>query len=446
MKIMLLSHTGEVTGGAEQCLLEYVDVLIQKGYKCKIIVPYKGAMTEVLTNKKINWSVMGFGWATKPSRKVNTYKITSSTGNSMAHIFQEVENYKPDLIITNTTVIPWGLYAGRAFAVPTMLLAHEVLSDKDPSLSVVPSYEKYLDVLNDNTDYIIYNSRFVEREFSHALTRPKASETILYPLPPLDKESINAHYKTNSLESAIKIAVIGALSNRKNQMEVLEAATILKKDGFDNFVINLYGSKADIVYTKKIRAFIKDNNLSKNVKINGFTSSIYDEINKHNVVLSSSKNEPFGRTIIEGQLFGRVVITNDTGGGVELVQDKVNGLIYTLGKPEHLAKKIQWIVNNRKKALDIANFAKVAQFKTYINDSRYDALINIIESLSDGKKAFGNEDIYNPQLTLFKYNQQLMHRYRYLFRLTHNKVTRDIKHRVQQGRAVARTIILKVKP
>lgn len=46
----------------------------------------------------------------------------------------------------------------------------------------------------------------------------------------------------------------------------------------------------------------------------------------------------------------------------------------------------------------------------------------------------------------FKYNQQLMDRYRHLFRLTHNKVTRGVKHRIQQGRAVARTIIPKVKP
>jgi len=446
MKIILLSHTGEVTGGAEQCLLEYVDVLSGRGHKCKVIVPYKGAMTRVLTEKKIAWKVVGFGWATKPHRRVNENKLSSSTGNSIAYIFHEVERYKPDLIITNTSVIPWGLYAGRAFSVPTMLLVHEVLTDKDPSLRMMPSDEGYLNIINENTDYIIYNSRFVEGEFSHIVTRPKASETILYPLPPFDAKKIDAHYKENVIQKTVKIAVIGALSNRKNQIEALEAAKILTKNGVDNFVINLYGSKADIRYTKQLRMYIRDNNLSKRVKIKGFAQNIYDEMNDHNIVLSTSKYEPFGRTIIEGQLFGRVVITNNTGGGVELVENGVNGLVYTLGKPEQLAKKIQWVLENKEKAIGIANHAKSIQFKKYINDSRYDALIGVVESLANEKRVFGSEDIYNPTLTLFRYNQQLMHRYRHLYRVTHNKVTRGLKRGVKKGRAVVRTAVLKVKP
>jgi glycosyltransferase involved in cell wall biosynthesis len=427
VRIILLSHTGSVTGGAEQCLLEYVDLLTSKGHKCKVIVPVKGNMTRVLSAKGIDYVVIGYGWAVRPHRKVNPHRIMASTGNSLARIFQEVEKYKPDIIMTNTSVIPWGLYAGKAFNIPTVLLVHEIISDKDPSLDMIPSYEEYGDILNKNTDYVIYNSQFVKKEFENVLTLPKTSTNILYPLPPLNLDKINKFFKHNIIQKKLKIAIFGSLSPRKNQLEALSAAKILKSKGITNFTIDLYGDKkANIPYTKSLRKFITENNLKENVKIKGFTNEIYETMNEYNVVLSTSTYEPFGRSIIEGQLFGRIVIANNTGGGVELVDDMKTGMIYKLGNPESLADVFSWIIEHKDQSVELGNNAMQKQFSKYITESRYEALLDAVEYLR-GNKILAPYDIFNPVLGLYHYNHQLNHRYRHLHRLTHNKVTHRVK-------------------
>jgi len=446
MKILFLSHSSSITGGAEQCLLEYIDVLVAKGYTCKVMMPKKGEMAKVLSEKKIGWTVIGYGWAIRPHRKVRPHRIISSTGNSLVKIFQEVEKYKPDLIITNTSVIPWGLYAGRTFNIPTVMLIHEILSDKDPSLDVVPNYREYAEIINQNADYVVYNSKFVKKEFSDALKLPKTSRDILYPLPPLDKAKIDTLYKENKINKILKIAIFGVLSPRKNQLEALRAAKILKDRGITNFNIDLYGDKSTMIdYTKQLRRFISENGLKDTVKIKGFTSNVYETMNEYNVVLSTATYEPFGRTIIEGQLFGRIAVTNNTGGGIELVNDLETGLTYPLGRPEQLADKIEWILKNKEEAAKLGINAKSTQFNKYINTSRYKALLQAVEEF-DGRPHAQPENFFDPLMAFFQYNHQLNNRYKHLYRLSHNRLTYGLKGIVYQSIRSGKNAVKKVKP
>lgn len=428
MKILLLSHIGSVTGGAEKCLLEYVDALRKEGHNCKVIVPYKGPMTNALSEKGIAWSVVGYGWATRPHRNVHPHRIMASTGNSLVRIFQEVEKYKPDLIMTNTAVIPWGLYAGKAFGIPTVVLIHEILNEKDPSLRMVPNYREYREILNQNADYVIYNSQFVKSEFAGDLVLPQTSKDILYPLPPLDEAKIDSLFKENLVGSKLKIAIFGALSPRKNQLEAVRAIKLLNNRGINNLTLDLYGdTSADPSYTKSLRRFVRDNSLTPYVKIKGFATNVYERMNDYNVVLSTATYEPFGRTLIEGQLFGRIVITNNTGGGLELVKDMSTGLVYQSGNPEELAEKILWIMDNRPQAVALGANAKREQVDMYITSSRYKALYSAVEHFEKRKNMPKDANIFEPMRSLFQYNHQLNNKYRHIYRLTHNRITYPIK-------------------
>lgn len=445
MKILLMSHTGLVSGGAEQCLMEYVDVLTKQGHKCKVLVPSKGDMTAALSKKGIDFTTVGYGWATRPHRKVAAYKIMASTGNSLTKIFHTVEKFKPDVIVVNTAVIPWGLYAGKAFGIPTVLLVHEILSDKDPSLNMVPDYQTYGEILNKNTDYVVYNSQFVKDEFKDVMRLPKTSKNILYPLPPLDAKAIDHFFRKNTSAGKVKIAIFGALSPRKNQMEALQAVKLLCDQGVGGITLDLYGdTEANVSYTKTLRRFIRENSLSKHVKIKGFATNVYEKMNEYNVVLNTATYEPFGRTIIEGQLFGRVVITNSTGGGLELVQDKSTGLVYESKNPKQLAEKIMWVISNEQKALEIAANAKSIQFKKYVKTSRYDALLEAVEYFSEPKPVVAADNIFDPIMCLFQYNHQLNRQYKFVFRLFHNRVTRATKNMVTPPLRMAKKTIKQI--
>ena len=439
MRLLFLSHTGTTAGGAEQCLLEYIEVLRRQGHECKVVVPHKGSMTTQLDKKGIGYSVIGFGWATIPKKKVNSHKIRASTGNSLVKIFQEVEKYKPHIIFTNTVVIPWGLYAGKAFSIPNVLLVHEIINDKDPSLPMSPSYASYGEILNQCADYVIYNSQFVQNEFSTVLTKPIISKDILYPLPPLDVEKIEAIFKENVIKGKLKVAIFGALSPRKNQLEALQAVKLLYDRGIRNLELDLYGDTlADIKYTKLLRKFIREHSLGQLVKIKGFVSDGYAKMNEYNVLLNAATYEPFGRTIIEGQLFGRIVISDDTGGGLELVRHMQNGIVYRSGDPSELAQKLEWVINHPVEAMSLAHRAKHEQIGKYLVPSRYDALLDAAQYFAEQKKGPQALNIFDPMMSLFQYNHQLNNRYRHLYRLTHNRLTRPVKDTLARTLAKAK--------
>jgi glycosyltransferase involved in cell wall biosynthesis len=443
VKILAFSHTGLTTGGAEQCLIEYVDLLTKRGHECKVIIPHEGEMQKLLTRKKIQNRVIGYGWATRPHKKVNAHAVLASTGHSLAKIFHEVEKTKPDVILVNTVVIPWGLYAGRLFGIPTVLLVHEIISDKDPSLNVMPTYEDYVDILNNNTDVIIYNSDFVKNEYKKDIIKPFEPKEILYPLPPLDKKLIDKLYRENEIGVTLKIAIFGAISPRKNQLETLEAIKILKDQGKDKIRVDLYGDAvANVQYVGLIKKYIKDNSLGDIIKIKGYTTSVYETMNEYNIVISNSSYEPFGRTIVEAQLFGRIVIANNTGGSVELVSHGETGLLYSLGKPEDLARQIEWVLAHKNKALSLGRAAKNIQKKKYLTNTRYEALFKSIDNIGDLIKDNSHkEDIFNPTRSLYEYNHALNERYKKIERLINNRVTRTAKNTLKRAQSKAKIII-----
>ena len=448
MKILAFSHTGLVTGGAEQCLLEYVAVLTSRGHQCRVIMPHEGPMQKVFSEKGIENKIIGYGWAIRPFRKVDRATLQASTGNSLTKIFKEVKEYKPDLILVNTSVIPWGLYAGRTLGVPSVLLVHEILNDKDPSLDVLPNYKEYVAVLDLMADTVVYNSEFVRDEFKHDIVHPMISKKILYPLPPLDSEKVKALLRENRIDDTLKIAIFGALAPRKNQLEAVETANLLKKKGITNFEIDFYGdAAANLSYVRQIKEKIAHHKLEKHVQIKGFSHSVYEAMNDYNVVLSTSTYEPFGRTIVEGQLFGRVTIANNTGGGPELIKDEHTGLVYELGKPEDLARKIEWILRNPAKALELGATAKTVQTKKFLNDSRYDALIETVEyydGKGDAYQAKAADDLFNPIRSLYEYTNQLHMRYGKIERIVNNRATRKLKGLVAKAKTKAKRIVKEI--
>lgn len=430
---MLISHSPLKSGGAEKCLIEYSGVLNQAGHDCVVVLPARGELSTELSKVGIKWAVAEYVWATKP-RKVSDYSAaTLSAGRSMSSIFGLVKKYKPDIIITNTMVIPWGIYVGRSLGIPTALLVHETLVDKLDVLNVAPDYEGYVDAIDRSVDYVIYNSIFTKSSYSDSIKTPVISSNALYPIPKID-EALDRLHTPNLIGDTVKIAVIGSIQKLKNQLEVVLAAKELVKSGVKNFEINMYGDH-DPAYIEKVKAAITKNKLDKYVYIKGYTDDVYREINDHNVIVSPFLVESFGRVVLEGQLFGRIVIANDTGAGPELVKNMHNGLVYRSGDHKELSKKIEWVIKNKKKAIKLGEIAMVEQRDKYLSKDRYKPLLDLVKYFSSNKNKKGNrENIYDPVLSLGLYAQTLDKKYRHIHRLTHNKVTRTVLHHIRSAR------------
>ena len=437
---MLISHSPLISGGAEKCLVEYTEVLKKAGNACLVVVPAKGELTKLLTKKDIAWSVVSYVWATKPRRKRDVHSSIENAGRSLAGTLREAKKFKPDIIMVNTMVIPWGLYAGKMLNIPTVLLVHETLSDKQHILDMEPNYEDYVSIINKNTDYIIYNSVSTKRDYADLIKKPVVSKKILYPVPDL-KRYIDVKYKENEIADNVKIAIIGSMHKTKNQMEAVKAAKKMIDRGINNFTLNLYGDK-DVEYVDTMYKYIKKNHLEKNIEIKGYAEDIYDVINNHNVVLIPFLNESFGRVLLEGQLFGRVVIANDSGANPDLIDDMDTGILYEQGNINQLTDKLIWVLNNQEKALDIGKKARERQRKKYLTDEQYAALFDVVEFFKNHTKKEQTLNRYDPLISLGEYANGVDHKYRHLYRISHNRITRTTIH---YSRKAAKLIYSKIK-
>ena len=76
------------------------------------------------------------------------------------------------------------------------------------------------------------------------------------------------------------------------------------------------------------------------------------------IVLVCSRNEAFGRVVVEGMKLGRPVIYPESGGIPEYMVDGVTGLSYAPGNIEELTMRIEELIDNPSRAVEIGTQAK----------------------------------------------------------------------------------------
>jgi glycosyltransferase involved in cell wall biosynthesis len=80
-------------------------------------------------------------------------------------------------------------------------------------------------------------------------------------------------------------------------------------------------------YIDQLKDNIRVRDLEKYISFIGHRKNIRDYIGCLDIVLHSSRNEPFGRVIIEGMALEKPVISYDSGGPKEIITDQVTGFL-----------------------------------------------------------------------------------------------------------------------
>lgn len=104
--------------------------------------------------------------------------------------------------------------------------------------------------------------------------------------------------------------------------------------------------------------FVKDNNLSNNIKFLGFQSNPYKILQDSRLLLMSSVNEGTPMAVLESFALGIPLVSTKVDGAVELINDEHMGSLYDTN--EQAVKQIVNILDNDKdKYVDfLVNFSK----------------------------------------------------------------------------------------
>ena len=160
------------------------------------------------------------------------------------------------------------------------------------------------------------------------------------------------YYKENISRGLLRISIIGFLSTLKNQIEGVRLLKLLRDNGV-NAILNLYGTSiGEIDYENSLTHLIDELNVVQYVHLHGFVTG--EELFKDtDVIISFSKTEGFGRTLVEGMFrYKPVIAWRGAGGPVDITANGLYGYLVEQNDAQKYYKVIMRILNNNAETID----------------------------------------------------------------------------------------------
>jgi glycosyltransferase involved in cell wall biosynthesis len=213
--------------------------------------------------------------------------------------------------------------------------------------------EKYNQMMN-NT-FILTNSKFSKQAIEKIYGNNKIEPTIIYPPVDINKFKIlNTGNKKNINNILLEkdpasILVISRLSPDKKIENAIEIGKKLKeKENIDYYNMTIVGSilPDGQNYLENLNSLIDMYDLKNNIKIkpNVTFDNLQKLVQRSNVYIHPTPDEPFGISIVEAMSAGVIPITPNRGGDAEFVPSK-----YQYQSIEHATEIITNILKNNNK-------------------------------------------------------------------------------------------------
>jgi L-malate glycosyltransferase len=377
MRILVFAHDSSLYGASQSLLTALNGIMKKNEREILVLLPYKGLMEEQLSSLGINHQVLPFPRCVTPRAKatslLNRLKRLLHYYKRLRLITPQVQevvrNFQPDVIYTNTSVVSIGYHISQRHHIGHVWHIRE-FGDDFIYFPIKRSVTKSIT----NSTRVIFGSSALLHSWS---PQKNANASIIYnglydSLPLKGPRSLD--------RSFVRIGILGALTPNKGQHVALEAfSRVIEK--FPNAQLVIYGGATDRDYYRFLVHLAKRLQVADKVLFNGFVTDQGEIFQNIDVLLNCSKLEGFGRTIVEAMLQGVPVIANRAGAIPEIINDKVNGLLYS-GNPDGLAHLILGLITDEKLYRDLS-VNGIENAKTYSTSNYIDSIDDVLVEASN---------------------------------------------------------------
>lgn len=248
---------------------------------------------------------------------------------------------KPDVVITNTVVIPCGAIASRLTNIPHVWYIREFL-EEDHGWNFEFGRQFSVCCINTLSQRVIANSETVRQRYSDRILPSKIS--VVYNAVNIEKE-FTPNTQIQKQDKTFYIALIGRKTLGKGQKDAIEAIKILLESQ-QKVHLWLIGDEFGN-YAEELKDYVKDLGLDETITFIPFVENPVQFMIASDVVVVCSRSEAFGRVIVEAMKLGKSVIGSNSGSIPELIGDGWNGLLYDPSSPNSLADKILILSTNQ---------------------------------------------------------------------------------------------------
>jgi len=196
-------------------------------------------------------------------------------------------------------------------------------------------------------------------------------------VPDINKQKLEQLSKQYKINDEFIVGIVGRIEEEKGQYKLIEAINKLKLLNIKAIIV---GSAMDEEYFESLRTKVEYYNLSDKIIFAGFSKDVNEYMQLFDVNILATSNETFGLVIIEAMANKTTVITTNKGGPLEIIEDKINGLLFD-GSIDDLANKIEQLYKDRNLKLQLSNAGYQTVIKKFNKDIQLMELYNAITKI-----------------------------------------------------------------
>lgn len=345
MKICFFPHFSfSNMDGATLSMYNVIDELLNRGVEVVVVLPNKNHLEERLKDSRIDFVYVPLYSMRMSIDKLN---VASRIKFEMKYVHNQLcvkriasilGNKHIDCIHINGLDSSVGAKVAKRLHIPYVWHIRAFIED---DLGKRLCHQKETYKLAKDANSIIGISEDIKRKFEKDFGRPVS---VVYNGVPQDMYNIPNRGILQGND--IKLLIAGRISVQKGQLVAIKAVEILKRKGIDNISLTLVGQGETKEYLQIIKKYITDHHLQQKIFVQDHTDNLLEIRRLHDIGLTCSQREAFGRVTVENMMAGMLVIGADSGGTSEIITDGVDGFLYRVDDPENLATVIQKAIAN----------------------------------------------------------------------------------------------------
>lgn len=350
MLVYFVNHSSAIDhlGGAERSLLKLVEDWQASDPEFEAFFITKAPRGQfVAALEQRGWGYRAYpyrGWAL-PQKKPHPSELAYYSREDYAattKILALMEKRRPDLVVTNTLVAPWGAFAAKVLGIPHAWMVREY-GDLDHGLSFVNGRARTIADIGLLSEAVFANSEAIRSHLGKYLDVEKVS--IVYPTVDGDEvRRLSAEEPDIDpfprADAGLRITVVGRLARSKGQWRVIESLGLLAANGV-NASVCFVGAQMEPEHDLKLLKRARELGVDQNVVFAGEQSNPFPYVAAADVCVTPSGQEAFGRTTLEYLWLGKPVVATASGGSTELVRPDINGFLFDPEQPDDLADRLE---------------------------------------------------------------------------------------------------------
>jgi glycosyltransferase involved in cell wall biosynthesis len=348
VRVLFISPFSELASGSEESLLDTAEPLIEKGVEAHLVLPKPGPQVPRYESLGMKVHYLPMSRITRRLRPVDLLGFGARLTRGAVTIARLLRRESIDLVHSNMEVVLDGAAAARALRIPHVF-HYRGNSNDDPKL-VFDALTATWTLAADH----IYCISHATAEIFHRRGRGRKVEVLYDPVKvqlftsaprlPSIREELGAR------DEEILVGNVGRIHPRKDLETFLRACAQLSRQfsGLKFTIVGRAEGTAESEYKKKLEGLAEELGIRHLLTFPGNRSDTPLIFKALDVFVISSRNEGFGRVVVEAMAAGRPVVLTREGAFPELVREGVEGFFAPPGDYGAFSARIAELIQNRE--------------------------------------------------------------------------------------------------